>query len=201
MALSSIGGIAGLGLLFISILALAVIIERTRYWWFTIKNRKRLFDISFQNSFCNQESLRFDQIENRHIIMRLFSSIDLQNQVDLNHHKDQLDHSFETVKVELQKYDSVLTTIISISPLIGLLGTVLGLIRSLQGLTLTDLAESNLSVMAGISEALISTAVGLTIAVISLVALNIFRGLRRNELRKLRSFIEIIEERLAQLQY
>ena len=201
MALSSIGGIAGLGLLFISILALAVIIERTRYWWFTIKNRKRLFDISFQNLFCNQESLTFDQIENRHIIMRLFSSIDLQNQVDLNHHKDQLDHSFETIKVELQKYDSVLTTIISISPLIGLLGTVLGLIRSLQGLTLTDLAESNLSVMAGISEALISTAVGLTIAVISLVALNIFRGLRRNELRKLRSFIEIIEERLAQLQY
>jgi len=201
MALSSIGGIAGLGLLFISILALAVIIERTRYWWFTIKNRKRLFDISFHNSFCNQESLTFDQIENRHIIMRLFSSIDLQNQVDLNHHKDQLDHSFETIKVELQKYDSVLTTIISISPLIGLLGTVLGLIRSLQGLTLTDLAESNLSVMAGISEALISTAVGLTIAVISLVALNIFRGLRRNELRKLRSFIEIIEERLAQLQY
>ena len=201
MALSRIGGIAGLGLLFISILALAVIIERTRYWWFTIKNRKRLFDISFQNSFCNQESLTFDQIENRHIIMRLFSSIDLQNQVDLNHHKDQLDHSFETIKVELQKYDSVLTTIISISPLIGLLGTVLGLIRSLQGLTLTDLAESNLSVMAGISEALISTAVGLTIAVISLVALNIFRGLRRNELRKLRSFIEIIEERLAQLQY
>ena len=201
MALSGIGGIAGLGLLFISILALAVIIERTRYWWFTIKNRKRLFDISFQNSFCNQESLTFDQIENRHIIMRLFSSIDLQNQVDLNHHKDQLDHSFETIKVELQKYDSVLTTIISISPLIGLLGTVLGLIRSLQGLTLTDLAESNLSVMAGISEALISTAAGLTIAVISLVALNIFRGLRRNELRKLRSFIEIIEERLAQLQY
>ena len=85
--------------------------------------------------------------------------------------------------------------------MIGLLGTVLGLIRSLQGLTLTDLAESNLSVMAGISEALISTAAGLTIAVISLVALNIFRGLRRNELRKLRSFIEIIEERLAQLQY
>ena len=201
MAFSRIGGIAGLGLLFISILALAVIIERTRYWWFTIKNRKRLFDILFQNSFCNQESLTFDQIENRHIIMRLFSSIDLQNQVDLNHHKDQLDHSFETIKVELQKYDSVLTTIISISPLIGLLGTVLGLIRSLQGLTLTDLAESNLSVMAGISEALISTAAGLTIAVISLVALNIFRGLRRNELRKLRSFIEIIEERLAQLQY
>ena len=201
MALSSIGGIAGLGLLFISILALAVIIERTRYWWFTIKNRKRIFDITFQNIFLNQEPLKISRIENEHIIIHLFDSLDLQNQVDLNHHKDQLDHSFETVKVELQKYDSVLTTIISISPLIGLLGTVLGLIRSLQGLTLTDLAESNLSVMAGISEALISTAAGLTIAVISLVALNIFRGLRRNELRKLRSFIEIIEERLAQLQY
>ena len=201
MALSRIGGIAGLGLLFISILALAVIIERTRYWWFTIKNRKRIFDIAFQNIFLNQEPLKINRIENEHIIIHLFGSLDLQNQVDLNHHKDQLDHSFETVKVELQKYDSVLTTIISISPLIGLLGTVLGLIRSLQGLTLTDLAESNLSVMAGISEALISTAAGLTIAVISLVALNIFRGLRRNELRKLRSFIEIIEERLAQLQY
>jgi len=200
MYLSRIGGIAGLALLFLSIIALSIIIERSRFWLFTIKSRNKVFNRALQDLFSNHKILENDRNDKRHIVMSLFRSIDCQNIADINHNREQLEQSFESIEVDLQKYDSILTTVISISPLIGLLGTVLGLIRSLQGLTLTDIAESNLSVIAGISEALISTAIGLTIAVISLVALNIFRGLRRSELRKLSTFVNIIEQRLDQLQ-
>jgi biopolymer transport protein ExbB len=62
--------------------------------------------------------------------------------------------------------------------LLGLLGTVTGLITSFGSLTLGDIGGSkSLNVTSGISEALISTAVGLIVAVMALIAASIFRSL------------------------
>ena len=73
----------------------------------------------------------------------------------------------------LSKNLSLLATISSSAPYIGLLGTVIGIINSFQGLSTT--AQLTLSSVApGISEALVATAVGLLAAIPALIAFNQF---------------------------
>lgn len=70
---------------------------------------------------------------------------------------------------------SFLATVGSNAPFIGLFGTVLGIIRAFRDLA-GNMADASGSVMAGISEALIATAVGLLVAIPAVVAYNFFMG-------------------------
>jgi biopolymer transport protein ExbB len=73
-----------------------------------------------------------------------------------------------------------LATLGNNAPFIGLFGTVLGIIRAFGDLARNPSAGGASTVMAGISEALIATAVGLLVALPAVVAFNIFqRALRR----------------------
>tara|TARA_X000000368_G_scaffold126160_3_gene99101 strand:+ start:651 stop:1250 length:600 start_codon:yes stop_codon:yes gene_type:complete len=72
------------------------------------------------------------------------------------------------VKYFLERRLSMLGTIATISPLLGLLGTVVGMITAFTGLTETSGANPDL-LASGISQALITTAFGLLIAVPGLV--------------------------------
>ena len=92
---------------------------------------------------------------------------------------------FERVSPRLRRYDTALSSIVAISPLLGLLGTVLGLIRSFKGLGLGQPLENTEVVISGISEALVSTAIGLVIAIITLAFTNLFRSFRRSEKHEL----------------
>jgi biopolymer transport protein ExbB len=75
----------------------------------------------------------------------------------------------------LERYLNPLGTIAAISPLLGLLGTVSGMIRSFTAITAEGVG--NPAVLAGgISEALITTAAGLTVAIPSLIAYRYLRG-------------------------
>lgn len=87
----------------------------------------------------------------------------------------------------LKRFNTVFETIIGVAPLLGLLGTVLGLIRVLYSLRLGDIAGENaMGVTGGIGEALISTAAGLVVAIFTLVCANFYQGLYRRQ----RAFIQ-----------
>ncbi len=73
----------------------------------------------------------------------------------------------------LQKYLGVLGTVASVSPLLGLLGTVLGMINVFRVVSAQGIGQAD-SLAGGISEAMITTATGLTIAIPTLVAYNAF---------------------------
>lgn len=73
----------------------------------------------------------------------------------------------------LQKYLGVLGTIASVTPLLGLLGTVLGMIEVFQIVSSQGVGQAD-SLAGGISQAMITTAAGLTIAIPTLVAYNAF---------------------------
>src|SRR5206468_10672224 len=83
-------------------------------------------------------------------------------------------------RLEYEKWLFVLGTLGNNAPFIGLFGTVLGIIRAF-----VDLAAANksgggtntASVMTGISEALVATAVGLLVAIPAVMAFNIFQRL------------------------
>ena len=86
-------------------------------------------------------------------------------------------------KLRLEKNLSFLGTLGANAPFIGLFGTVLGIMKAFNDLAKSGMAaggENSASIMAGISEALVATAVGLLVAIPAVVAYNLFqRGVKR----------------------
>ncbi|MBI3586029.1 MAG: MotA/TolQ/ExbB proton channel family protein, partial [Ignavibacteriales bacterium] len=74
----------------------------------------------------------------------------------------------------LEKNLVALSTIASISTMVGLLGTVLGMIRSFQAMSKAGGAPDAVQLALGISEALINTAGGLIAAIAGILAYNFF---------------------------
>ncbi len=94
----------------------------------------------------------------------------------LNHYYASLEGALQVAAgMEIERagrFIVILDTIVTLAPLLGLLGTVTGLMKAFFKLGSTELSESAIS--GGIAEALIATACGLTIAVVSLIFLNYF---------------------------
>ncbi len=76
---------------------------------------------------------------------------------------------------ELERYLNTLGTIAAISPLLGLLGTVTGMIRTFSALTANTAGDPS-ALAGGISEALITTAAGLMVAIPALIGYRYLRG-------------------------
>ena len=72
----------------------------------------------------------------------------------------------------------ILRTIVNIAPLLGLLGTIAGMIQSFRAASHSGLSNPT-EVLGGISEALISTATGITLAVIGFIFYNYYTNLSR----------------------
>jgi len=153
--------------------AVAVVGERTFWWW--------------------RESLKRD-LQKREGILGALENSDVEAAkkmaegsgdpvVRMIHHS--LNHVHSSIPVALQmaagieleragRFLNVMDTLVTLAPLLGLLGTVTGLMRAFLKVGSAELAVS--AVTGGIGEALIATACGLGIAIISLVPLNYFSG-------------------------
>ena len=88
--------------------------------------------------------------------------------------KESIEEVASHVVHELERYLNTLGTVAAITPLLGLLGTVIGMIRVFTSIKLEG--TGNAAVLAGgISEALITTAAGLTVAIPSLFFYRFFQ--------------------------
>lgn len=94
--------------------------------------------------------------------------------------REALEESGKQVVHRLGKYLNTLGTIASITPLIGLLGTVIGMIKVFTAITASGVGDPTV-LSGGISEALITTAAGLSVGIPCLMFYRHFRG-RINEL-------------------
>jgi biopolymer transport protein ExbB/TolQ len=86
-----------------------------------------------------------------------------------------------TLSSERARYDArvaALTTVANIAPLVGLLGTIIGIVGAFYGLGRAGTAQSagNPQVMTSIAEALVATAVGILVAVPGVVTFNLLRA-------------------------
>ena len=196
MDLSQFGGISVIPLAITSIASLSITLERGYFWYKTKRGQSSLKRKLLEQCFSNQPNyFQLRVIERDHIMTKFFQKTTIPSPNNLEQLKNSCELYLEILEPELSRYENTLGTIISIAPLIGLLGTVLGLMRSMSGLTLQAISESNTNVMSGISEALISTAAGLTIAITTLIANNLFKSFRLSQLYTLQAVALEIESK------
>ena len=90
--------------------------------------------------------------------------------------KEAIEDTGRHVAQELEKFLNTLGTVASVTPLLGLLGTVIGMIKVFAAITTQGIGDPTV-LAGGISEALITTASGLSVAIPSLMFHRYFRGL------------------------
>lgn len=95
----------------------------------------------------------------------------------------------EAVRPRLERWMVTLSTIITAAPLLGILGTVLGIIQSFNLLGQDQTLAEPSQVSAGIAEALLTTAAGLVVALVTLFPYMIFKGQVDRTLGRLESLI------------
>ena len=175
--LFSSGGFVMCPLFFCSITSLACILERFFYWSVIDWHNKNTLEIIIKN-FIRQpsDSIEFLKKNKIYPLSRiLIRTADYKN-LDSESFHLALSYAIQSSIKDIKKFDSLFSTIITISPLLGLLGTILGLIKSFAILDLGRGDINSLGVTGGISEALVSTAAGLIVAISTLLFANYFKS-------------------------
>jgi len=176
-------------LLLFSILSVACIIERFIFW--NNINNCEIITNDFQliqfTDLSYLKSLKKKDIQNNPYKKLLFKikDFDLSNQRNLS---IALSVSIESLQFEFERFNNFFSTTISIAPLLGLLGTVFGLINSFSFIEIGNVGINADEVTGGISEALISTAAGLIIAIFTLVFSNYFKSIKSKKIKLMNEF-------------
>jgi len=158
-------------ILLVSIVSLFVVIDRCVWWgfrWFR-RDPKRVEKVftALETGDVNEASKLARGT--RDPVLRMIWN-------GLNHQHSSLQGALQVAAgIEIKRaghYLVVMDTLVTLAPLLGLLGTITGLIRSFSLLGSEELAVQ--AVTGGIAEALIATACGLGIAIFALVPFNYF---------------------------
>ncbi|MDC1149252.1 protein TolQ [Gammaproteobacteria bacterium] len=194
-------------LLIASLLTWIVIVERYNFY-----KKIRLINDSFLERFWSGEDLNllYNEIKDETVPMygalsvfkssfKEFLQIDQSNQItelDLEGINRSMRVAIASDEEELNKHLPFLANVGSVSPYIGLLGTVWGIMTSFQGLS--DATQATINAVApGISEALVATAMGLFAAIPAVIAFNKYTS----ELDTISQSTLIFSEELASIFY
>lgn len=101
--------------------------------------------------------------------------------------------SVETERIRMDRFMATLSTIITAAPMLGILGTVTGIITSFDLLSGGQALVDPRAVSGGISEALVATASGLVVALLSLFPYMGYGALRENTLGRLETMIAVAQ--------
>ncbi|MCP4369857.1 MAG: MotA/TolQ/ExbB proton channel family protein [Deltaproteobacteria bacterium] len=193
------GGPVMYPLLACSIIVLTVIIERIFFWIHLDKNRNQhLLDEVLE--LCRKgdwEGVKKKTIgSNDYIIEILITGI--------LHREFSMIKAMESAAAEeikrMRRYMNILDTMITVAPLLGIFGTVIGIILSFEVLGSSGIEHPE-AVTAGIAQALITTATGLGIAILTVFPYNYFNSRVENaaiSIEKYATSLEIVYEKLVQ---
>jgi biopolymer transport protein ExbB len=95
-------------------------------------------------------------------------------------------------RLKLEKFVAILGTIGANAPFVGLLGTVLGIIRAFHDMSVSGLANSMENIGGGIAEALVATAIGLLVAIPAVIFFNLLNKRISNLIRKASNLSQLI---------
>ncbi len=191
------GGPVMYPLLACSILALTVIIDRFIFWIATDMRRKEplLQEVIDLCRAGDWDAVRQKVTGSRDYIIRVLIS-------GILHREFSMVKAMEAAAVDelkrMRRYLGVLDTMITVAPLLGIFGTVIGIITSFDVLGSTGI-EHPQQVTAGIAQALITTATGLGIAILSVFPYNYFNSRVENAahaIEKYATMLEIVYEKM-----
>ena len=182
------GGIAVWPLLLLSVLAIATIFERIWFWsGFLLQEKtilKRIMEAANLNWVLVSKIAR--EYGSHPLARFVYTPLQLDSPDPEIFHLA-LEAAADDELAKMRKGEKLLEAIVALSPLLGLFGTVWGLIKSLSSIRINDLGTASTSgVTLGIGESLISTAVGLVVAIFSLSFYRLFQALWSNRVRLFR---------------
>ena len=170
------GGILMWPLLLCSVAAIMIILEK---FWVLKVNSVVPSKLQAQiTELINADNIEAHKVEalRRHSTLGEVLAAGIRNRA---HGRDQMKQAIEEsgrfVVHRLSKRLNALGTIASVSPLIGLLGTVVGMIQVFAEIRLSGVGDPT-ALSGGISQALITTAVGLAIGISTLLFFRYFKG-------------------------
>jgi len=165
------GGPVMYPLLLCSVIALAIIFERTLFWWQHRNNQRP----ELINKLCHYAQNRLlnrpDESRPDLIARVLIKGLDCSRSEATWRMQIAAEHEWSQVT----RYLVVLSTMVTLTPLLGIFGTVLGVIESFQLLGDPSVIDP-LSANSGLAQALVTTAYGLGIAMPCLIAVKIFNS-------------------------
>ena len=193
------GGPVMYPLLACSIIVLTVIIERIFFWINLNKNRNQTL-LNEVLELCRQgdwEDVKEKTIGSKDYIIEILI-------IGILHREFSMIKAMESAAAEeiklMRRYMNVLDTMITVAPLLGIFGTVIGIILSFEVLGSSGI-ENPEAVTAGIAQALITTATGLGIAILTVFPYNYFNSRVENaaiSIEKYATSLEIVYEKLVQ---
>jgi len=162
-------------LLFISVVCLAIIFERVWALWGVAPRTAKLADALIpqlrQGKF--NEALQATQARSSAAERIYHAIISGAQTLDRDHLLELDDERRYQEGLEFKRYIWVLATAGASAPFIGLFGTVVGILVAFQSMAIMGTGGFSV-VAAGISEALISTALGLAVAIVAVIFYNYF---------------------------
>ena len=182
-------------LLGLSVFSLAMILERSLFWLKLTRGQAKILKKGLDLYQEDPQMAVMMLKRNQHLpVPRIFLAALSLKRPTPEKFRLALESAAQAEMPLLKRFSNSFDVVTSVSPLLGLLGTVLGLITSLASLRIGDLESSQATgVTGGISEALTSTATGLVIAIITLFFASTFRGLYLQQ-------IALIQEYSSQLE-
>ena len=193
------GGPVMYPLLACSIIVLTVIIERIFFWINLNKNQNyQLVDEVLE--LCRKgdwESVKGKTAGSKDYIIKILITGILHR--DFSMIKAMESSAAEEIK-RMRRYMNILDTMITVAPLLGIFGTVIGIILSFEVLGTSGIEHPE-AVTAGIAQALITTATGLGIAILTVFPYNYFNSRVENaaiSIEKYATSLEIVYEKLIQ---
>lgn len=168
LALFNAGGWLMWPLLFCSILAFAIVIERA---W-TLRERKilppKLVHSILTELAKTAQTIHLPNLAYKSPLGKILSVGLKASEQGVSVMRMRMEEEGRQVVMRLEKHLNALGTIAAVAPLLGLLGTVVGMISVFSALTINETANTEV-LAGGIAEALLTTAFGLCIAIPSLM--------------------------------
>ena len=164
-------------ILLCSTLAVAIIIER--FW--TLRSSKVIpegLGATVEDWATRHEldQRHLEQLRAESPLGRIYASALVNRKRPREVIKEAVEDTGRHVVHDLERFLNTLGTIAGISPLLGLLGTVIGMIEVFSAIMISGVGDANV-LAGGISQALITTAAGLTVAIPSYFFYRFFRGM------------------------
>jgi len=164
-------------ILLCSTLAVAIIIER--FW--TLRRSKVMPEglggtVEDWATKHELDQRHLNQLRAESPLGRIYASALVNRKRQREVIKEAVEDTGRHVVHDLERFLNTLGTIAGISPLLGLLGTVIGMIEVFSAIMISGVGDANV-LAGGISQALITTAAGLTVAIPSYFFYRFFRGM------------------------